>query len=245
MLNKRIRLLGVSLIAAIILAGCGTVSTAGNASNEIAPTIFVTGIGEAIGEPDVAIINLGVNITDSDVVAAVSQANTTIDAIGQAVEALGVESRDVTTISYNVWPEYRWDPATGQQTDEITYHIDSTVRVTVRQVETMGQIITAGLEAGANNIYGIEFNIQDTTALEEEARVAAVADARARAESLAAEMGVTVGNPLSISENSYATPYVSPVMEAAAGLGGGGGAPISPGQMTVQIQVTISFELVQ
>jgi len=199
---------------------------------------------EALGEPDVAIINLGVNITDREVVTAVDEANAIIDAIGQSVEALGVEPQDVTTVSYNVWPEYRWDPETGQQTDEITYHIDSTVRVVVRQVETMGEIISAGLEAGANNVYGIEFNIQDTAALEAEARIAAVADARARAESLAAEMGVTVGEPVSISENSYATPYVSPIIERAAGMGGGDAAPISPGQMTVQIQVTVTFELV-
>jgi uncharacterized protein YggE len=174
----------------------------------------------------------------------VDEANAVIDAIGQAVEALGVEPQDVTTISYNVWPEYRWDPDTGQQTDEITYHIDSTVRVVVRQVETMGEIISAGLGAGANNIYGIEFDIQDTTALETEARVAAVADAQARAEALAAEMNVTVGEPVSISENSYPAPYVSSVIEQPAGMGGGDAAPISPGQMTVQIQVTVTFELI-
>jgi uncharacterized protein YggE len=210
----------------------------------MAHTIFVTGVGEAIGEPDVAIINLGVNITGPQVVTAVDDANAIIDAIGSAVQALDVDAQDVTTISFNVWPEYRWDPDTGQQTDDVNYHVDSTVRVVVRQVETMGEIISAGLEAGANNVYGIEFNIQETSALEAEARTAAVEDARARAESLAAEMGVTVGAPLSISENSYATPYVSPIMENASGLGGGGGAPINPGQMTVQIQVTVTFELI-
>jgi uncharacterized protein YggE len=234
----------ISLILAIVLAGCGATSTSSGATSEIAHTIFVTGVGEAIGEPDVAVINLGVNITGSEVVTAVDEANAIIDAIGQAVEALGVESQDVTTVAFNVWPEYRWDPETGQQTDVITYHIDSNIRVVVRQVETMGEVISAGLEAGANNVYGIEFNIQDTTALEAEARIAAVADARARADSLAAEMGVSVGEPVSISENSYATPYVSPIIERAAGMGGGDAAPISPGQMTVQIQVTVTFELI-
>lgn len=245
MKNAKQLVLFVSLLLALTLGACGTTNTGGSTSNEAAPTIFVTGIGEAIGEPDVAIINLGVNITGSDVAATVDEANSIIDAIGQAVQALGVEPQDVTTMTYNVWPEYRWDPETGQQTDEITYHIDSMVRVVVRQVETMGEIISAGLEAGANNVYGIEFSIQDTTALEAEARLDAVADAQARAEALATEMGVTVGAPISISENTYATPYMSPIIEAAAGLGGGGGAPISPGQMTVQIQVTISFELIQ
>lgn len=235
--------LGFSLILAIVLAGCGTVSTGGGEAI-VAHTIFVTGIGEAIGEPDVAIVNLGVNVTGSDVVDAVSEANSVIDAIGEAVQELGVETRDVTTVAYNVWPEYRWDPETGQQTDVVTYHVDCTVRVVVHQVETMGEIISAGLGAGANMIYGIEFNIQDTTALEAEARVAAVEDARTRAESLAAEMGVTVGEPVSISENSYAAPFVSPIMESGVGMGGGGGAPISPGQMTLQIQVTVTFELI-
>jgi uncharacterized protein YggE len=247
MLNIKRSTLFLSLLLALTLGACGTTNTGNSTPAEAVPTIFVTGLGEAIGEPDIATINLGINITGPVVVDAVAEANEVIESIGEAVQALGVAASDVTTVAFNVWPDYRWDPETGQQTDVVSYHVDGTVRVVVRQVESMGEIISAGLEAGANNLYGIDFSIDDTQALEAEARVAAVADAQMRAEALASEMGVSVGDPITISESSYGMPVVGPVMESAAGLGGGGGgggAPISPGQMMVQIQVTVAFELV-
>jgi uncharacterized protein YggE len=242
-LRSTILFLGI-LLSAFLLAGCGSLAGSGDPS---IPTISVTGYGEAAGTPDSARIQLGVNVVDSDVGRAVEEANTTTDAVRAAVLALGVAERDVLTTNYNVWPEDRYDPQTGIPTGERVYRVESTLQIKTTDISGMGDLITAALDAGANNIFGISFGLDETAALAAQARELAVADAEARAQQLTAELGLTLGEPLYISEGAVAGPYgpVYSLAEAGYGLGGGGGgAPINSGQATVTIQVNITYKIV-
>ena len=112
----------------------------------------------------------------------------------------------------------------------------------------VGDIITAGLDAGANNIYGVNFILSDPQSVIDQARTAAIADARARAEAMAAGFGVQLGKIVSISEGINGVP--SPVYNAAVGkgdgVGGGGtGVTVSPGQTTVNVQVYVTYAIAQ
>ena len=106
-------------------------------------------------------------------------------------------------------------------------------------------MLEAAIEAGANNISSVSFSLSDPSALRTEARQEAVEDARATAEELAELNGVAIGRVVSVSEViSGGAYYVSEVASAAEGLGGGGG-PISPGEVSVNVQLQIAYEILQ
>jgi len=208
-------------------------------------SISVSGSGEASGTPDVAYVNLGVDTTDADVGTAVEHANIEMAAIIAAITDTGVDPKDIQTTNFNVYPEDKYD-ANGQRTGERIYHVQNSLTVTVRDISMVGEVIDAALQAGADTVNGLSFGIADTSALEQEARLKAVDDARERATQLAEAVGVTLGDPIIVSEVSgnYFPPPM-PYAAQAAGMGGGGGTEITPGQLQVSVQVNITFAIAQ
>lgn len=248
-LFKSIQIVPIFLVLILLVAGCA--SGNGIALPEERLTLSVTGYGQASGTPDLANAQLGVSIIDPDIGRAIKEANATIERITDAVVAQGVSSSDVMTSYYSVWSEEIYDPQTGMPTGETKYRVDINLAITVRDVHRMGDLITIGLDAGATNISGINFTIDDTAALEAEARSNAIADVRDRAEKLAQGLGMTLGNPISVGEGSAGAlgPIYSYGLKGDIGIGGGGvgaGMPslISPGQTTIGVQVTVIYELV-
>jgi hypothetical protein len=238
----------MSAAGAVLLAVMALLTVAGGpafavqAQGGYLPTnsITVSGSGLASGSPDVAYINLGVDSVNASVSQAVAQANQTMAAIMQALTALGVAAEDVQTVSFNVYPEDRYDPQTNMPTGERVYRVNNMLNVTVRDINRVSEVIQAGLDAGATSINSLNFGIANTTDLEQEARLKAVEDARARAERLAAAMGVTLGQPIIISEGMAGGAV--PQMFAAMGFGGGG-VQIAPGQLNVSVQVNVTFAI--
>jgi uncharacterized protein YggE len=118
--------------------------------------------------------------------------------------------------------------------------------VTVRDIAQIEAVVTTAVAQGANTVYNLSFGISDSAALEQQARQAAAADARARAEQLAAAFGVTLGRPLTISESvsssSPVLPYASGGMAMAA-LTDVRSQPISGGQLSVSVSVQVTFAL--
>jgi uncharacterized protein YggE len=242
---------GLVIVSVVLLAvGCagggpigGAVTAASNAS---APTnsITVTGYGEAYGAPDVAYVMLGVDTVNEDIGEAVSQSNQITEQVRDAMLELGIAPEDLQTANFGVWREDVYAPETGLPTGEARYHVTNMIQIVVRELSQAANVIDAGLDAGANSVGGLSFGIDDTTLLENEARVDAVADARARAEALAEALGVTLGDPIIAIENlGYGGVPVARA-EAAMGMGGGGGAPpISEGQLAVSLQVTVTYSI--
>lgn len=232
--------IAVGLIGAAALGGCAAQATAGAGTD----SITVTGFGEARGNPDIATLNLGVNVVGSTIEAAVEQSNQTVARLTEALKAMGIAETDIQTTNFSVWKEDIYSPETGQITGEFRFHVDSSLQVNVREVGRASEVLKVGIQNGANNIYGPSWGIDSTEALAAQARSAAVADARARAEQVATELGVTLGEVMSVKEVSGAQvfPYF-----AAAGLGGGGGEgpPISEGSLTVNVQLEVSFAIVR
>jgi uncharacterized protein YggE len=205
-------------------------------------SITASGAGQASGTPDVAFVSLGVDTVDSNVSEAVSQANATMQRIIAAIQETGVAPEDIQTVSFNVYPEDHFDPQTGESTGERTYRVNNMLSVTVRDIDNVSDVIQAGLNAGATSVNSLSFGIADTTELEQEARTKAVENARNRAQSLADAVGVTLGEPIIISETFGGVP--GPVMFDAAAVGMGGAGPqITPGQLTVSVQVNITFAI--
>ncbi len=236
----------VALLAALVISGCNAASQGADDSQAAArETIAVSGFGEAVGPPDIATIELGVEVEAADVATAVDSSNETVEQITNALVAFGIDANDIQSTRFGVWREEGFDRLTGMPTDEVTYHVDSTVRVTVRDIDQISSVIQTGLDAGANNVYGLTFGIDDTTELSAEARLLALEDAEDRAQQIANALGVTLGKPIAVSELVGGASF-SALSEAALfrGIGGGGGGPpVSPGELEVGVQVDVMYEV--
>lgn len=240
---RRTNLLLLVALTALLVSACSTsVPGAQSSGDLLRDTITVSGYGEANGVPDLATIHLGVNVLDADVNDAIGQSNTTIDDITQALIAIGVLEKDIRTTNFNVWPEDRFDPETGFPSGDRQFRVESTLQVEVRGIENVGEVIQTALDAGANNVYGLNFSIEDPSALVSEARSAAIEDAKVRAAEIADELDVQLGEAIIIAESSGgAAPIIRSL--ASVEMAVGGGPPISPGESTVSAQISITFAI--
>ncbi len=213
------------------------------AGQPAAGTITVVGEGRVRVEPDIARINIGVEVVRPTVREATDANNEIIDGVIAALTGAGVAEEDIQTSGFSVFAE-RFGPEGPLPEDQVTYRVTNTVNVIVRNLESVGAVLDASIEAGANNIYGVEFALDDTAAAQGEARSAAIADAQVKAEDLANLTGTSVGRVLSVSEIVGAQPFFNQFATAAQGLGGGGGPAIQPGQLALSMQLQVVYEMV-
>lgn len=239
-----------SAIAGGLLAGSDTGSALADAPRQESPLqrfIVVTGYGTASGSPDIAFVNVGVESLAPDIAAALDENNRKMEAIMAVLAENGVAPEDVRTDYFNIYqdPGYPmpFDSASSDPNQpQPTYRVNNSVTVTVRDVSTVGNLLSAVISAGANMINGVTFSISDRAALESDARVDALTDARDRAQQLADQLGVQLGDVLELTETSAGIigPY-----DLASGMGGGGGGvpPVSQGSLTVSLTLTIKFAI--
>ena len=231
----------LAIVAGVILSAIANASaTSTQASETGSPrTITAVGTGSASASPDVATAQIGVETQSASPEDATRENEERMKTVVEALTAAGIDMKDIHTAYYNLWAEQRYDPEKGQPTGEYIYHVSNSLSVKIRALSKVGAILSEAVEAGANNISGVSFSIEDTSALEMEAREKAVADAKARAESLAQLSGVELGEVVLVSEVIGGP--VPIVMERA--MGGGGGVSIEPGQLEVSMQVQMSFAI--
>lgn len=227
----------------LLIALVGALVAPAAAQDTPANTITVFGSAEAAGTPDQATLELGVDTFTTSVGEAFETSNATVRKIVEEIVALGVAEEDIQTANLSVYSTSRYTPETG---DQQGYQVSNTVRVLVRNVDLVDDIINTGIENGATSLYGLYFSVSDTAPLETIAREGAVAQARARAEALAGLLGVQLGEVVSIREDfGGSIPMLYAGMDRAQGAGGGGGAFVAPGQTSVTVNVTLTFELVR
>lgn len=241
-MNRSIKLttaLMAALVGVLTLSACA--APAAGTTPEQPHTVTVNGNGVAYGKPDVAAVQIGVQSRDADPARAVEDANAKMASIMTALTGLGIDEKDVQTTNFSVSAQQDFDPETGQPKNTFTYIVDNTVSVTVRDLGQVGEVLGQSVGAGANSIYGVSFSVSDMSALEAEARNKAMADAKARAEQLAQAAGVTLDQPLTISEfSSGPIPYAADYRIAEA-VGGGAPVPVSTGQVQINLQVSVTY----
>ncbi len=241
----KIKTLSVSviLLAAVALSACGPATIV---ANPVPPqrTMNVNGTGMVMLTPDIAYINIGVHTELPTAAEAVSSNTTQTQQVVDAIKSMGVDAKDIRTTNFSIYANTQTDPQTGARTGT-TYVVDNTVYVTVRKLDTLGDLLDASVKAGANSINSIQFDVQDKTAAIKQARDAAVKDARTQAEELASASGVTLGDLQTVSfYDSIPTP-----MADAYGKGGGGvmnaaaAVPVSAGQLTITVTVNMVYEI--
>jgi hypothetical protein len=236
---------GAVLVAGVLTQPLLTASANTRPAQTPAPdrrTITVIGIGRASATPDIARVTLGMDVVNAKLSTALTEVNKKTADIMAALEEAGVAKQDIRTAEFNVIPQQSYGPnGPGPITG---YRVINTVRVTVRDLAQAGAVLDAAVNAGANTIQGLTFTIEDMKPIETEARKGAMADAKAKAEELAAEAGATVGQVLTISEIISGGPIPLMQMNApAADAMGGGGVSIAPGMQDVSVQVQVVYEI--
>lgn len=207
-------------------------------------TITVIGRGELFAEPDQAAITVGVQLYHASAQVAAAELRERMDAVIAAVLALGVPERHVQTMNYSIFFERDYQAPPGARDQEGrpagTYRVENMVRLVLRDVARAAAVVEAAIEAGANQMYGIEFSFSDPGPLEEQARTLAMEDAYARAHALAVAGGRSIGEVLEITESVAAGPGLYDARTMSVGHGGG---PVQPGSARYTANVQVTYEL--
>jgi uncharacterized protein len=235
----------------VITSGCGllpqqqgTIISQDPIPTEAKHTINVTGTGVVLATPDIGYLNIGVHTEDFDSAAAVEQNNNLTRSVKDALREYGVEDKDIQTSNFSI---YLQAPYSGVPSDASKIIVDNTVLVTVRNISDLSKMLGEAIRSGANNVYGMSFDIVDKSALQDEARGKAMQNAEQQAQQLAALAGGKPGKVISVTvvTNNINNPYFG------TGLGGGGGGmvnnsnvPVSSGNMTITVDVNVVYELI-
>jgi uncharacterized protein YggE len=201
--------------------------------------ITVTGEAMTAAAPDRVTMRLGVASQGKTAREASDSNAKTMTAVIAAIKAAGADERDIQTTRLMLQPVFEQKPNGPPHLTGFRASNDVTVKLD--DVGKLAGLIDRAVAAGANEMSGIEFAVSDQSKRLDEARAQAIADARRKAEIYAKAAGVVVGRPVSITENS-ATPPPRPMSAAAFRAAP---TPVSPGELALQANVSVSFELTQ
>jgi uncharacterized protein YggE len=205
------------------------------------PTISVTGEAQVSVAPDLAQVDGGVT-TEAKTAREASDANNkAMAAILPALKAAGIAEADIQTSRLSLFPQSSQSRPNGPM--QITgYRASNRVTIRIRDVTKVAATIDALVGAGANDIGGVNFMVSQESKHLDDARVKALEDARRKAEIYAKAANVRLGAPVSISEEGSGGPVpVRPQFKANVG------APVSiaPGEETLRVSVSVSYEIVK
>jgi uncharacterized protein YggE len=203
-------------------------------------TIVVSGTGRVAVTPDVADVRLGVTVARPTVEAARADAARTMDAILAAIDAAEVPRRDVRTALLSVQPRY--DYRDGRAPTLTGYELANAVEVTVRDLGRLAAVVDGALGAGATSLDHLSFRPADPGPAEREARLAAMADARARADVLAEAGSLAILGVADIVEGVPVGPPI-PRFKGAERmmLAADAATPIEAGTTEIAVTVTVTY----
>lgn len=202
-------------------------------------TISVTGTGTVEAAPDMATLMIGVT-TEGDTAAAALAANTTAtDAVIARLTASGIEARDMQTSNLSITPSWTGYDSSSSSPRISGFVAANLLTVRVRNLESTGTVLDAAVTDGANTLNGLTFGLANPEPAYNEARKEAVADARAKAELLAAAAGVSLGQVLSIADGGAMTDPAPMYREAVSAAP----VPVAGGELGLVATVTVTFAI--
>ena len=231
--------LPVSFAAALLVAAP---LHQGQAAEAPSRTIVVNGEGEVSAKPDSARLSAGV-IAQAQTAAAALNANTTaMNRVFAALRAAGIPENKIQTSNFSVQPQYAPYRENNPEPQRIVgYQVSNQVGVIVDDLTKLGGTLDALVRSGSNQLGGIAFFITNPKPLAERARAAAVADAMAKARTLASAAGVTLGPVMNIQESTNFRPV--PMFALAARAEAVGPPPIASGEESVTVNVTMTYAI--
>jgi uncharacterized protein YggE len=200
-------------------------------------TISVTGEGIVQTVPDQATLSLGVTSNGPTAAEAMSANTAAMTAVIARLKTAGIDQADMQTS--NLFLTANWGGYASTTPKIIDYAASNMLNVRLRDIAALGEVLDAAVTDGANAVNGITFGLADPRPAMDEARTRAVADARARAEVLAAAAGVDLGAIVSITDaGAFNGP--APMFRADAA---GAPVPLETGELAITANVTVTWAL--
>lgn len=232
------------IAVALIVGGLYVAGKFVETRDMIEPTISVTGEGRVFVVPDIAEVSLGIQTGRQPSAAeAMRRLREGMSAVFAAVKKAGVEEKDIRTENFTLNPVYDW---TEKGQIFRGFEANQSLRVKVRNLDKVTDVITAAAGAGANQAGNVAFTVDDPERVRAEARDDAIAQAKAKAQKLASDLGMRLGEIEGFNEGGYGGPPVVFMRSAEMGMAGGGGdvpLPVPAGEQEIVVQVTITYEL--
>lgn len=248
--------LGISLSVGVLIFAFSAFMFAGSfaKSSDPARTFSVSAEGEVVAIPDIVEFNYSV-ITEGgeDLVALQEESSQKVNDINNYLRDQGINEEDIRTLSHNISPRYQSFPCPMDRMEPcppreiVGYTINHSVQVKVRDLSTVGEILSGVVSAGANSTSGLNFSIDDVDEIRNEARDLAIEKAKNKAEAIADSAGFRLGKIVSINE-SISSPYY-PIYRDSIGvaemdMATAPSAPsIEPGEQEIRVNVSISYEI--
>lgn len=212
------------------------------------PSIAVNGRGEVTTAPDTAFVNAGVTTNAATAREALTANTKSMADLIATLKAAGIDPKDIQTSGFSVNPQYVYpdkDADGNTPPPRITgYQVQNGVNVEVRKLADLGTILDKIVTVGANTINNVSFSVDDTSRLLQEARKAAFADAKSKAQTYADAAGISLGKILSISEDQTSdAPRPPMMMKAMMAEAAPAPVPVEAGQLNYDVDVSVSWEL--
>jgi len=206
------------------------------------PQISVAAQHEVKVSPDRATIQISVQTRAATAAAAATQNATKLQAVLAALRAIGLTNDQLSTVNYNVHPDYVHRE--GKEPQITGYNVTNTIVADIRQLSQVGRVIDAALSSGANMMTSLQFYASNTEEARRTAIAAAIAKARADAQAAAAAAGGSLGQLLDISIGAYMPQPPQPMyrMEAMAAARMQADTPIQPGQESLSVTVSTRWQ---
>ena len=240
--NGSILFFGIVVLVVLFFIKFFNLSYPVSITNQPVSELSVVGEGKVDVIPDTANVSVGITSQGATVAEVQKNMNEVNNKIVAGVTKLGINKKDITTSGYSINPSY--DYTRGQS---ITgYAGNATVTVKTKDTSLLPNIITAATEAGANQVNGTNYSIDNPDKYREEARNEAITNAKSQAQKLADQLGIRLGKVTNIIESSGGNQYPVPMMEKSLSVYGGGANAVQPdlqpGSQTITSTVTLFFE---
>lgn len=243
-LNGSILFAGIVILLVLFLIKFFNLSYPVAITNQPVSELSVVGEGKVDVVPDTANVSVGISSEGTTVDQVQKAMNTTNNNIVEALNKIGIAKKDISTSNYSINPTY--DYTEGQKA--IGYSGNATLNIKTSDTSKLPEVITAATEAGANQIYGTNYSIENPDKYREQARNEAIANAKEQANKLANQLGIRLGKVSNIVESGSNVNYPPVAYEKSAALyrdAAGTNMPspdLQPGSQTVTSTVTLFFE---
>ncbi|PIT88311.1 MAG: hypothetical protein COU29_00780 [Candidatus Magasanikbacteria bacterium CG10_big_fil_rev_8_21_14_0_10_36_32] len=204
-------------------------------------TVSINGLGKVTGDNNIAVTSIGYSNTDKEVAKAQTSNKQVMDQVVAELKSLKIEDKDLQT-NYTIYPEYDY---TEKGAVLKGYKVTNTVTIKIRDLSKINVVLSLAGKYGANEVVGLNFTIDDTSNLKDQARNKALVDAKNKAAILAQSLGVRLGGVVSYNEYESGDDNYYKYSAYSGGIGGGEMAPavVSSGSKDVIMNVNVVYEI--
>jgi hypothetical protein len=206
-------------------------------------TLEISATAEAKAVPDIATVSAGVTTQTTSPNKGLQENTAKMETVFKALKAAGVADKDIQTSNVSVEPRYAEDNNSNKAPRIISYEVNNTVSITIRDIKNIGNVLDALIAQGANQLNGPEFSVEDRSAALDQARKTALEKAQKSAAVYSAAAGLKIKRIISISElQCCEMPRPHPMMRAMA-MNAAAETPVAPGQVATDITIDVTYEL--